>query len=270
MLATSGLERISRAFASSRAEGRLAIATYLTVGYPDRAATPALLRALVDGGADLVELGVPFSDPLADGTTVQRASEAALREGVTVADCVAEAAALVADRGVPTLLMGYANPFFRFGPSRLAAQGREAGIAGIIVPDLPPEEAGELDAALDAEGLARIDLVAPTTPDDRLERVLERARGFVYCVALTGVTGARGALAPELPGLLARIRARTDLPVVVGFGIAAAEHVRSLRGLADGVIVGSAVIDVVSRTAAGERERALRGFVGELRAAGRS
>src|SRR6266850_2093189 len=140
--------RVERAFARAREERRLALVVYLTVGYPDRASTGALLRAALDGGADVLELGVPFSDPLADGTTVQRASEAALREGVTLADCLAEAASIVRERDVPVLLMGYTNPFMQYGFERLATDGGRAGIAGVIVPDLPAEESAELDFAL--------------------------------------------------------------------------------------------------------------------------
>jgi tryptophan synthase alpha chain len=190
----TGLERIARAFARARSERRLAVVVYLTVGFPEREATAGLLRAAVDGGADLVELGVPFSDPLADGATIQRASERALRNGITVGDCLAEARALVAERDACVLLMGYANPFLRYGTDRLAEDAARIGVAGFIVPDLPAEESGELDRALAPAGLARIDLYAPTTPDARLDALLPRSRGFAYCVSLTGVTGARGTL----------------------------------------------------------------------------
>jgi tryptophan synthase alpha chain len=264
----TGVERIERAFASAKAERRMAIAIYLTVGYPTRAATPGLLRAALDGGADLLELGVPFSDPMADGTTIQRASEAALREGVTLADCIAEGASLARERDAAVLLMGYMNPFLRYGLSRLADDGGASGIAGVIVPDLPAEESAELDAALAPADLVRIDLYAPTTPDERLARLLPRSRGFVYCVSLTGVTGARSGLAPDVGAFLARVRARTALPVAVGFGIASPDHVRALAGIADGVVVGSAALDAVSRASGSERERALRDFVRSLRAAG--
>src|SRR5205814_9943890 len=178
--APTGTARIARAFARARGERRLAIVVYLTVGYPDRAATGALLRAALDGGADLLELGVPFSDPLADGATVQRASEVALRHGVSLADCLGEASTIVRERDATVLLMGYANPFLRYrgGLAGFAADAARAGVAGIIVPDLPSEESAEFDAALVPEGLARIDLYAPTTPDDRLARVVPRARGF--------------------------------------------------------------------------------------------
>ena len=268
--AVAGDVRIARAFAKAKAERRLAIVVYLTVGYPDRASTGLLLRAALDGGADVLELGVPFSDPLADGTTVQRASEAALRNGVTLDDCIREGAAVVRERDVPVLLMGYTNPFFRRGFGRLAADLSAAGIAGVIVVDMPAEESRDLDAAFAPASLARIDLYAPTTPDDRLARLLPAARGFVYCVSLTGVTGTRERQSGEAPALVARVRRHTALPVAVGFGIGTPEHVAALRGVADGVAIGSAVLDTVTRAEPARRADALRTFVASLREAGRS
>jgi tryptophan synthase alpha chain len=270
--APTGTARIARAFARAREAKRLAIVVYLTVGYPDRAATGALLRAALDGGADVLELGVPFSDPLADGATVQRASETALRQGVSLGDCLLEASTVVHERDATALLMGYANPFlhYRGGLAGFASDAARAGVAGMIVPDLPSEESAEFDAALVPEGLARIDLYAPTTPDARLARLVPRARGFVYCVSLTGVTGARRALGADVAEFVARVRRHTALPIAVGFGISAAEHVASLRGVADAVIVGSAALDAVSAAPAGGRPEALRAFVATLAAAGQS
>ena len=265
--AATGVERIARAFERAKAERRLAVVIYLTVGYPDRAATPALLRAALDGGADILELGVPFSDPLADGATVQRASEAALANGVTVADCVAEAMSVVAERDAPVLFMGYANPFLRYGLDRFARDARDAGAAGVIVPDLPAEESAPFDAALAPAGLVRIDLYAPTTPDDRLARLIPASRGFVYCVSLTGVTGARAALAEDVAAFVGRVRVHTALPIALGFGISEPSHVAALRGLVDGVVIGSAAIDAV--TPARDRPGALRAFVRGLSDAGR-
>ena len=270
--ALSGTQRIARAFARARETKRLAIVVYLTVGYPDRAATGALVRAALDGGADVLELGVPFSDPLADGATVQRASEVALHQGVTLADCTAEASTVVRERDATVLLMGYTNPFLRYrgGLRGFAPDAAQAGAAGIIVPDLPAEEAAEFDVALDPEGLARIDLYAPTTPDDRLSRLVPSARGFVYCVSLTGVTGARRALGPDVADFVGRVRRHTSLPIAVGFGISTAEHVASLRGIADAVVVGSAALDTVSAAPADRRPEALHGFVSALVAAGKT
>ena len=270
--ALTGTARIARAFGQARDEKRLAVVVYLTVGYPDRAATAGLVRAALDGGADLLELGVPFSDPLADWATVQRASEIALRQGVSLADCVAEAASVVRERDAAVLLMGYANPFLRYrgGLAGFATEAARAGVAGIIVPDLPSEESAEFDVALDPEGLARIDLYAPTTPDDRLARLVPRARGFVYCVSLTGVTGARRALGAEVAEFVGRVRRHTSLPIAVGFGISTPEHVTSLRGVADAVVVGSAALDAVSAAEADRRPEALRVFVSSLATAGRA
>jgi tryptophan synthase alpha chain len=264
----TGVDRIGRAFARAKAERRLAVVIYLTVGYPTRAATAGLLRAALDGGADLIELGVPFSDPLADGATVQRASEAALRNGITLADCLAEARSLVRERDAAVVLMGYANPFLRYGLERFATDARDSGVSGIIVVDLPVEEAAPFDAALGPAGVARIDLYAPTTPDARLAALLPRSRGFVYCVSLTGVTGARAALAADIGAFVGRVRAHTALPVALGFGISTPAHVAALRGVADGVAVGSAALDAIGG-AAGDPEAALAAFVRGLRDAGR-
>ena len=266
--AMAGTERIARAFARAKAEHRLAVAIYLTVGYPDRASTPALLRAALDGGADVLELGVPFSDPLADGATVQRASEVALANGVTLADCLRETRAIVSERDVPVVLMGYANPFLRYGLDRFARDAREAGVAGAIVVDLPSEESAPFDAVLEPAGVARIDLYAPTTPDDRLARLVPGSRGFVYCVSLTGVTGARRALGSDVAAFAGRVRAHARVPVALGFGISEPSHVAALRGLVDGVAIGSAAIDAV--TAATDKPAALRAFVRAMADAGRS
>jgi tryptophan synthase alpha chain len=270
MVRATGVQRIERAFADAKRDSRLAVAIYLMTGHPDRRATAGLIRAALDGGADLIELGVPFSDPMADGTTIQRAGEVALREGIRLDDCIEAARSIVAERDVPVLLMGYLNPFLQFGPARLAATLAADGIAGLIVPDMPSEESAELDATLAPAGIARIDLYAPTTPDERLARLLPSARGFVYCVALTGVTGARSGLSDDVAPLVARVRARTRLPVVVGFGISRPEHVAALRSVADGVAVGSAAIDAIASAAPAQRETALRDLVRSLREAGRS
>ncbi|HET8567916.1 MAG TPA: tryptophan synthase subunit alpha [Candidatus Limnocylindria bacterium] len=259
-------ERIALAFARARAEGRLALVIYLTVGFPERGSTIDLARAALDAGADVLELGVPFSDPLADGATVQRASEIALGNGTTLAACLAAARPIAPD--APVLLMGYTNPFLRHGLERFAAEAADASVAGVIVPDLPAEEAAPFDAALAPRGLVRIDLYAPTTPDERLARLLPSARGFVYCVALTGVTGARAALGDETPALVRRVRAHTPLPIAVGFGISRPEHVAALRGVADGVVVGSAALEAIAAAAPRERSRALGAFVAAMRKAG--
>ena len=266
--ATTGTDRIARAFARAKSEDRLAVGIYLTVGYPDRASTPALLRAALDGGADILELGVPFSDPLADGATVQRASEVALANGITLDECLAEARAVVAERDVPVVLMGYTNPFLRYGLDRFAREARAAAVSGVIVVDLPAEESAPFDQVLEPAGVARIDLYAPTTPDDRLARLVPRAHGFIYCVSLTGVTGARRALGSDVAAFVGRVKAHARVPVALGFGISEPSHVAALRGLVDGVAIGSAAIDAV--TAATDKPAALRAFVRAMAEAGRS
>lgn len=266
----TGVERVARAFERARSERRLALVVYLTVGFPEPEATAGLLRAALEGGADVVELGVPFSDSLADGTTIQRANDAALRAGATLEHCLREGAALVRERDATVLLMGYTNPFLRYGFPALAERCARDGIAGVIVPDLPAEESAELDAELEPRGLVRIDLYAPTTPDARLDTLLPHSRGFVYCVSLTGVTGARSGLPADLGAFLARVRERTALPLAVGFGIGSPDQVRDLRVVADGVVVGSAAIDAVARAATSGRAAALRDLVSALHEAGRS
>lgn len=267
-VALTGVDRIGRAFARATAERRLAVVIYLTVGYPAPAQTAALLRAALDGGADVLELGVPFSDPLADGATVQRASQAALEQGTTLRDCIAEARTVVAERDATALLMGYANPFLHYGLADFARDAAGAGVAGIIVPDLPAEESAEFDAVLVPVGMARIDLYAPTTPDARLDALLPRSRGFVYCVSLTGVTGARTAVAGDAAAFVGRVRSRTALPLVLGFGISTPDHVAALRDTVDGVVIGSAALDLVA-AAGNDAPARLRDFVRDLVAAGR-
>ena len=212
--------RVADAFARARAEGRTAIMPFVTAGYPTPERSEEWVLALVRGGADIIEIGVPFSDPLADGATVQRTSQAALRHGVTLADSVAMARRLREQHAVsvPILLMGYFNPILQYGLEELARDSAAAGVDGYIVPDLPAEESDELLEACRRHGLDLVFLLAPTSTDERIAAVAERASGFIYCVSLTGVTGQRAAL-PDLRDYLARVRARTDLPLAIGFGV---------------------------------------------------
>jgi tryptophan synthase alpha chain len=246
----------------------MALVGWQTVGYPSIDESRGLVAALIDGGFDLIELGVPFSDPQADGTTIQRASFEALRQGATLTVALDTVRTLRAE-GVtaPLIFMSYYNPLLSRGLERFAADAREAGVDGLIVPDLPAEESDELIAALDPVGIDVIFLVAPTTPDERLRAIASRARGFVYCVSLTGVTGARQALPEDLPQYLARVRSFTDLPLAVGFGVSRPEHVATLRGVADIAIIASAIIDRMDRADPSERAASLRDFASELRAA---
>jgi tryptophan synthase alpha chain len=237
------MSRIAATFARLRAEQRVALMPYLTVGFPERASTAELVPALEAAGASIFELGVPFSDPLADGATIQRSAQRALENGITLADCIATVRTL-RERGVqaPLLLMGYYNPLLRFGVERACAELAAAGGDGWIIPDMPPEEADELQAAAAAHGLDLIMLVAPTTPDERIAQIVARATGFIYVVSLTGVTGARQQVSADLAGLIGRVRRFTELPLVVGFGISRPEHVAEVARMADGAIVGSALI----------------------------
>ena len=264
---TARTSRIGAKFAEVRAAGRLALIPYVTVGYPDVATTVELVAGLVAAGADLVELGVPFSDPVADGATIQRASHAALEAGVTPRLCLRVAAEIRARVDVPLILMGYYNPILRYGPAAFCRDAAAAGVDGLIVPDLPPEEAGELRAAADASGLDVIFLLAPSATEERMAKVCRSASGFVYCVSLAGVTGARAALAGDIAALTARVRRHTDLPLAVGFGISRPEHVAALVGIADGAIVGSAIIDRLESAPPAERVDRVAGYVATLRAA---
>jgi tryptophan synthase alpha chain len=260
------MSRIAETFAQLKSAGRTALMPYLMVGFPERDSVLDLAPALEAAGADLFELGVPFSDPLADGVTVQRAAEQALANGVRLPFCLETAAAL-RKRGLraPLVLMGYFNPFLRYGLQRLATDAVAAGVDGLIIPDLPPEEAGECQAVLRAAGLDLIFFVAPTTPDDRIAEIVRLASGFIYCVSHTGVTGARRDLWEGLPDLLDRERSFTDLPLVVGFGISSAAHVRQVGEHADGAIVASALINTIEGLAPEQRVAGAAAFVAELR-----
>ncbi len=239
----TGLETLSQTFARARAEKRAAFLPFFTIGFPDFPTSLAAVEVLVEAGADAVELGVPFSDPLADGPTIQHASQIALANGTRVADCI-EAVGQLRARGVsvPLILMGYVNPILAYGVARYAHDAARAGANGFIVPDLPPEEAGELAGHCTANGLALIPLLAPTSTPDRIRQVVAMARGFVYLVSVTGVTGARDALPPNLTDYVRRVRSLTTQPLAVGFGISKPEQVRTLAKLVDGVVVASALI----------------------------
>jgi tryptophan synthase alpha chain len=260
------MSRIAETFARIKAEGRVALMPYLMVGYPERDSALDLAPALEAAGADLFELGIPFSDPLADGATIQRASERALANGVRFADCLASVAAL-RQRGVraPIVLMGYYNPFLQYGLERCMRDAAQAGADGVIIPDLPPEEASACQAACAAAGLDLICFIAPTTPDARIAEIAQIASGFLYCVALTGVTGARTELWEGLPAFLDRVRAQTSLPLVVGFGISTASHVRQVGEHAEGAIVASALINTIDQAEPGQHVAAAAAYVRSLK-----
>ena len=243
-VAATGVDRIAAAFGSHGK--RAALMPYLMGGYPDLDRSAEAGRVAAAAGADLIELGIPFSDPLADGPVIHAAATEALARGATPHGVLRVCEQVAAN--VPVVLMVYVNVIVAAGPAAFALRAGAAGASGLIVPDLPHDEAGEVRAACDAEGLALVPLVAPTTTARRIAEIGADARGFVYTVSLTGTTGERSELPPDLPGTVAAVRAATQVPVAVGFGISTAEQARAVAEVADGVIVGSRVV-----RAAGER-----------------
>lgn len=239
----TGLERIQAVFASARGARRAVFMPYHAMGFPDRAQTLAVLRTLGETGAELFEIGIPHSDPLADGPTIQTATYTALMSGTTVKDCLAMVRELRADGMTqPFCAMTYYNPLFRYGIEEFVRDAAAAGIDGLIVPDLPPEEAEELENACRRAGLATIYLLAPTSTDERIRIVARHCTGFIYLVSVTGITGARQDLPPDLADFVARVRRHTDLPLAVGFGIGTRAQAAAVAAIADGVIVGSALV----------------------------
>jgi tryptophan synthase alpha chain len=243
------MSRISEVFAKLKSERRGGFIPFITAGDPDLAVTERLLCELAEVGADIIEVGVPFSDPVADGPVIQRASERALKHGTTiksVLDCVVAAKQRI---DVPIVLFSYYNPLLQFGPELLATLAQRAGVDAILVTDLIPEEAGAWTAILAARNLDPIFLVAPTTSEDRLKLIAQQARGFVYAVSRTGVTGTRKDIKESAESLVRRIRGVTQLPVAVGFGISTAEQVREVWRYADAAVVGSAIVTEIERLA---------------------
>lgn len=256
---TTGESRLITAFSRARERGRTALVTYLMAGYPDLPMTQQLVRTVADAGTDVIELGVPFSDPIADGPAIQRAAYHALQQGVTPADCLQLVQEVRrAGVAVPLVLMGYYNPIYRCGAEAYVQACVEAGVDGLIVPDLPLEEANTLATACHAHGLALIGLVAPNTPTARAASIAERSTGFLYLVSRPGTTGARAELPQGLAAYITAVRAVCRLPLALGFGISTEEQVRTVAPMVDGVVVGSALV-----------ERAAQGCeaVGELVAA---
>jgi len=253
--------RIARAFAAARALKRCALIPYLAAGDPDLGRSRSLVAAVARGGADIVEIGVPFSDPIADGPVNQRAAERALRNGVTLGSCLDLAAAVRSDGGPPVVLFTYYNPIHRMGCEPFAKTAAASGVDGVLVTDLPPEEAGDLRGALVAQGVDLIFLLSPTSSRERVDRICREASGFVYFVSRTGVTGAREELPPELAEQVRSARQVSRLPIAVGFGISVPEQVKAVAAFADGVVVGSALVRIIEeKGAAADLEVAVETF----------
>jgi tryptophan synthase alpha chain len=253
--------RIETKFSSLKREGRRALIPFVTAGDPDLRTTGLLLAELARAGADLIEVGVPFSDPVADGPVIQRASERALHNGITLSVLLDGLAAFRKGSEVPIILFSYFNPLLQFGLERLASQARTAGVDGILVTDLIPEEASDWEDILRANTIDPIFLVAPTTSDVRLRQISARARGFIYAISRTGVTGVREEMTGGAEELVGRVRSCTDLPVAVGFGVTTARHVRDIWRYADGAVVGSAIVREIER---GGSDDQVVGRVGEF------
>jgi len=250
------VSRIGRAFAKARASGRAALVVFVEAGDPDLDTTRRLLPALADAGADVIELGIPFSDPLADGPVIQRASERALAAGTTLPAALGILAALRAERfTAPVVIFGYANPILAMGEAEFAHRAAQAGADGVLVTDLPPEEGRAFASVLKSAHLDPVYLVAPTSPDERIRRAGSLSRGFLYVVSRMGITGTRTALPEGLPALVSRVRKQVPrLPVAVGFGISSPDQVREVASLADGVVVGSAVVGAMEAARAAGRD----------------
>lgn len=236
------MSRISDVFASASAESRMTFMPFVTAGDPSVAGTAEVLKALRDADVDLIELGFPYSDPIADGPVIQASYTRALQKGITVQQILDMMADLKEEGLPPVLAMVSFAIIFRYGVEAFAAQAAASGFSGLIVPDLPADEADHMAATGQANGLNLVQLIAPTTTPERTQQILDASTGFVYCVSVAGTTGVRRELPAELTAQLTRLRASTELPLAVGFGISSPEHVASLEGVADGVIVGSAIV----------------------------
>ncbi len=262
----TGLARIEAGFAAARQEGRAALMPYMMGCFPDREAALDVARAYADAGADLVEVGVPFSDPLADGPLIHAAATRALEDGADLDGALGACAAL--GEGVPSVAMCYVNMIMALGPRRFAGKLVAAGAAGAIVPDLPLEEAGEIGEALEAEGLALIPLVAPTTPGERRKRICEAAKGFVYVVSVAGVTGEREELPAHLEELVRAVQEEAPVPAAVGFGIGTPEQAAAVGKVADGVIIGTRLVrELFDADDAATGVESAAGFLREVRSA---
>lgn len=242
------MSRIDQTFARCKAEGRAAFIPFLMAGDPTPETSQALLNALPDAGADIIEIGIPFSDPMADGPVIQEAGLRALAAGMTLKKTLAMVAAFRKVHATPVVLMGYANPVYAYGYEAFARDAAEAGVDGIILVDVPPEETAEIEPLLSQHGIALVRLIAPTSVPGRLALLAQGAQGYLYYISITGITGAASATPEAIAGNIAAIRKATALPVCVGFGIKTPADVAAFAPLADGVVVGSAIVKKIAET----------------------
>lgn len=268
---TVAAAKITQAFAKAKQEGRGVLIPYFMCGYPSAEQSVEAIVAAAEGGADIIELGMPFSDPLADGATIQHAGHVALERGMSINGCMEVARQVSAKSDVALLLMGYYNPVMAYGIERFCATAQNSGISGFIIPDLPPEEAVPLLEAAQRYGLGLVFMIPPTTSDERIAQIVKIAAngpgGFIYCVSLSGVTGSRKELPPHLKGFIERVRGYTkeyDLPIAVGFGLSTPEHIAQVTSYADGAAVGSALVNLLDRHTESEQAEAVRHYIQSL------
>lgn len=270
--ATPPATRITHAFERAQHEERGILIPYFMCGYPSATQSIELVLAAAAGGADIIELGMPFSDPLADGATIQHAGHVALERGMTMSGCLEIARQVAAQYTVPLLFMGYYNPILAYGLERFCQEAASSGVCGFIIPDLPLEEALPLQQAANQHGLALIFLVPPTTSNDRIAQIVKAATsnpgGFLYCVSLSGVTGSRAGLPTHLRSFITRVRGYTkdyNLPLVVGFGLSTPEHIAEVISYAEGAVVGSALVNLIDQHEESQQVEAVKKYIASLR-----
>lgn len=262
------MNRITNCFATLKAENRKALVAFITAGDPDLESTKSILDIIDDSGADIIELGVPFSDPLADGPVIQASALRSLKSGTTLKKIIALVKEIRQSRELPIVLMTSFNPVFVYGEKQFIKDAASAGVDGVIIPDLPPEEAGEFSASAEEKGIDMIHLLAPTSPDERVRMVAEHSRGFIYYISLTGTTGVRSELSEGLGDKVESIKQATNIPVLVGFGISGPDQARSAAAVSDGVIVGSAIVKLIEQNPdPAQRDSKLAEFVSSVKQA---